>query len=115
MEPIDDVAGNSVPQTNQPDIVVGGPWGLYVDDESKNKRGVFTVTYPVEHNTATDWDDATKESIAWLFGLDSRTTATVNRDELRLTSSSHEVLSRQQFHVRRSSKHRVPASSAGAH
>ena len=38
----------------------------YVDDESKNKRGVLTLRYPVEHSTATDWDDATKESIAWL-------------------------------------------------
>ena len=46
---------------------------------------------------------------------DSRTTATVNRSGLRLTPwkqdsfqrQLHEVSSRQQFHIRRASKHRV--------
>ena len=49
------------------------------------------------------------------INADSRTTATVNRSGLRLTPWNqdsfqrelHEVLSRQQFHFRRASKHRV--------
>ena len=32
----------------------------YVADESRNKRGVLTLRYPVEHGTATNWDDAGK-------------------------------------------------------
>ena len=35
----------------------------HVDDEWKNKRGVLTLRYPVEHGTATYLDDARKESI----------------------------------------------------
>ena len=51
----------------------------YVADESRNKRGVLTLRYPVEHGTATNWDDAGKgvdyvtvlingmESLAWIL------------------------------------------------
>ena len=54
---------------------------------------------------------------------DSRTTATVNRSGLRLTpwkqdsfqGELHEVLSRQKFHYRRASKHRVLDRSADSH
>ena len=47
-----------------PDIVAGmiGE-NSFVEDELKNKRDVLALRYPVEHGTATDWDDATKESI----------------------------------------------------
>ena len=48
-----------VPQTSQPDIMVGmDQKDSYVDDESKNKRGVSKLKYPVEHGKATKWDDA---------------------------------------------------------
>ena len=116
---------------NQPDITVGmDQKDSQVGDESKNKRGVSKLKYPVEHGTAMDWDDATKKSTAWLssstvwkIDVDSRTTATVNQGGLRLTPwkqdtfqrDLHEVSSRQQFHFRRASKHRVPDGSAGAH
>ena len=40
----------SVPQTNQPDILVG----MDQDDESKNKRGVSKLRYPFEHGKATN-------------------------------------------------------------
>ena len=86
----------------------------YVDDE--------TLRCPVEHSTATDWDDATMESIAWLSSstvwktdVDSRTTAILNHSEDSFQRVLHEVLSRQQFHFRRASRHRVPAGSARAH
>ena len=65
-----------------PDIMVGTVRkSSYVDDESKNKRGVSKLEYPVEHGTATDWDDAGKgvdhvtvlingmESLAWILVL----------------------------------------------
>ena len=65
-----------------PDIMVGTvPKSSYVDDESKNKRGVSKLKYPVEHGTATDWDDAGKgvdhvtvlvngmESLGWILVL----------------------------------------------
>ena len=107
LEPIGDVAGNCVPQTNQPDArqevnnqalfnrsgdsIAGRPKmpdimvgtvqkSTYVDDESKNKRGVSKLKYPVEHGT-TDWDDAGKgvdyvtvlingmEGLAWILVL----------------------------------------------
>ena len=82
-----------------------------VGDELGNKRGVLTLMYPVEHGTATNWDDAGKR-VDFLIVLvrdvevdaESRTTATVNRDRLplmpRKQESSrvlHEVLSRQNF------------------
>ena len=45
-----------------PDIMVCTVWkNSYFDDESKNKRGVSKLKYPVEHGIATD--DARKESI----------------------------------------------------
>ena len=76
-----------------PDIMVGTVRkARHVDDESKNKRSVLTLRYPVEHSTTTDWDDATKESIAWLSSstvwktcVASRTVAIVNQNGLRLT------------------------------
>ena len=55
--------------------------GSYVDDEWKNKRGVLTLRYPVEHGTATNRDDAREgvdylivvingmESLAWILVL----------------------------------------------
>ena len=103
-----------------------------VGDESKNKRGVSKLKYPVEHGTATDWDDAWK-GVDYLIVLvrgvgvdaDSRTTATVNRDELRLTTSKQDSFQSvdctrcctkmQQCHFRRASKHRVLDRSADPH
>ena len=79
-EPIDDVAGNCVLQTSLPDARLQvNNQGLfdrisdsidstmagknsYVDDEWKNKRGVLTLRYPIEHGTATYLNDARKES-----------------------------------------------------
>ena len=69
----------------------------YVDDESKNKSGTSKLRYPVEHGMATNRDDARK-GVDWLvvlangveIGVDSRTTATENRDELRLTPSKRD-------------------------
>ena len=47
-----------------PDIMVGTVRKSgYVDDESKNKRGVLTLRYLVEHGTATNLEDARKESV----------------------------------------------------
>ena len=48
-----------------PDIMVGMVWeNSCVGDELKNKRGVLTLRFAVEHGTAANWDDATTESIA---------------------------------------------------
>ena len=77
-----------------PDIMVGTVGkSSHVDDESKNKRGVSKLKYPVEHGTATDWDDARKRSRLpgcphqryGKSGVDSLTTAIVNQSGLRLT------------------------------
>ena len=44
----------SVPQTNQPDIMVGmDQKDSCVDDKSKNKRGMLKWECPVEHRKAT--------------------------------------------------------------
>ena len=117
-----------VGRPKMPDIMVGMVRkNSCVEDELKNKRGVLALRYPVEHGTATDWDDAGK-GVDYLIVLvrgveidaDSRTTATVNRNGLRVTPwkqdsiqrELHEVLSRQQFHFRRASMHRVLDRSA---
>ena len=54
------------------------PKSSYVDDESKNKRGVLTLRYPVERGAAAVWDDARK-GVVCLVVPDSRTTAPANR------------------------------------
>ena len=83
----------------------------HVGDELRNKRGVLTLWYPVEHGTATNWDDA-GQGVDYLMVLvrdvevdaESRTTATASRDRLPLTRRKqessrvlHEVLSKQKF------------------
>ena len=67
-------------ESKTPDILAGVVRkNSNVVDEWQNKRGVLTLRYPVEHGTATDWDDAGKgvdnvtvlingmESLAWIL------------------------------------------------
>ena len=49
-----------------------------VGDESKNKRVVSKLKYPVEHGTPTDWDDAGKGVDYLIVLAESRNTAIVN-------------------------------------
>ena len=44
-----------------PGIMVGmDQKDRYVVDESKNKRGVLTLKYPIERGIVTNWDDMEK-------------------------------------------------------
>ena len=52
----------AIPPQDDDYLMVGTVWkNSYVDDESKNKRGVSKLKYPVKHGTATEY--ARKESI----------------------------------------------------
>ena len=97
----------------------------YVEGELGKARRV-DVDVSVEHCTATNWDDAGK-GVDYLIVLvrdvevdaESRTPAIVRLPLTpRKKESSrvlHEVLSRQQFHFRSTSKHRVLDRSADPH
>ena len=54
-----------VGRPKMPDILVGTVQkNSCVGGDLKNERGVMMLRYPVEHSVVTNWDDATKESIA---------------------------------------------------
>ena len=106
-----------------------GPEGQWCRKRVEEQARRVDVEVSVEYGTATNWDDAGK-GVDHLIVLvrdvevdaESGTTATVNRDRLPLIPRKeesyrvlHEALSRQQFHFRRASKHRVLDRSEEPH
>jgi len=83
-------AGDDAPRTVFPSIVgrpkhqssmVGmGGKDMYIGAEAQNKRGILTLTYPIEHGVVTNWDNMEKIWHHTFF------------NELRVDPSEHRVL-----------------------